>query len=167
MGNKSYILFIWIIMYIKKIIFIVLFIILIANIGCVSYISAKASQREIATNIIIASHDQKVINSLNNGIKPEVAIKAIQLNNGGVGIGLDLYSLNTLTNHPVRQFAAAILDLMILYRIDKETQSGVLRNGSVTVSEAVRGGSNTPTPANNINLTIINNNIYCGNQINN
>ena len=92
--------------------------------GCITtYLSAKASQREIATERIVASRDKAANDALTMGVPPETAIRAIKME-GGVGIGVDLFDWETLTKHPVRQLGAAALDAALLYGAYSLTQSG-------------------------------------------
>ena len=112
--------------------------ILLVNTGCVtSYLSARASQREIATKRIMASQDKNAVDALKMGVEPEVAIKAIRMENGA-GISIDLFSLDTLTENPVRQIGAAVLDAALIYGgyrlVQNMTQSGNDNKNEVNTS---------------------------------
>ena len=65
--------------------------------GCASYMVASSSKAELKE------------------LKQETAIKAVQLGEGGAGIGIDVSNLEVLKAHPWKQAGAALLDAAILY----------------------------------------------------
>lgn len=98
----------------KKIIFVSMVVMMFLNTGCTSYVSARYSQEERARARIMKVQDKKAMEALDIGISPTVAIKSIQLDNG-VGIGVDLFSLDTITQNPLRQTGAALLDALLTW----------------------------------------------------
>jgi len=89
----------------KKFISIILLVaIMVASSGCASYMSQQASERELIGKRVKMSGDTG-------------AIKAYNLGQNAVGIGIDVAFLESLTEHPVRQFLAALTDAAILYGI--------------------------------------------------
>lgn len=84
--------------------------VLTSGCGSLSYYSAASSADEIAQNRIFASGNKEALRYMNTGISPRAAIKAVALDNGGVGVGVDLLSLDVLGQHPIRQTVAAVVD---------------------------------------------------------
>lgn len=121
--------------------------------GCLSAWSYKCSEDEIVRTRVYASGDSKTIDMLNRGVDAKTAIRAIPLSNGGVGIGVDVTSLDALTQHPVRQIGAAIGDAALLYgayqAYDKNLGSGSKDNGDKNTTVNVNGDGNTTTTTSN------------------
>jgi len=115
------------------------------NTGCASYLVARDSQREISRNRIVASQDKNALEYLRCGIPPEVAIRAIPINNG-IGLGVDLFSLDVLTNQPSRQIAAAVIDAILAYGAYKGIQS-INNSGGTTYINNFNFIWNTPIPS--------------------
>jgi len=94
---------------------LVLICLALLNTGCIAtYLTAKESQREININRIIASQDKNAIDALRLGVEPNIAIKGIKIENG-IGVGVDLFSLQTLTNNIGGQAISAIIDAAIIW----------------------------------------------------
>jgi len=116
--------------------------------GCASYMVYKDSQKKVAYRHAVAS-------------KNEVAIKAIEMGNGGVGIGIDVTALDALKEQPLMQFFAAILDSGIIYagyrgveelnnNDDKHPNTTVIVSGDGNNTTVVNGdGDTTDTGADN------------------
>jgi len=96
----------------RSIISIVLCIVmLVLSSGCVAlHQSMKASTRDVEVKEAIASGAD------------EAAVKAIKVN-GGVGLGLDVYSWKAFMEHPVRNSAAGVLDAALAYGLYEGLQS--------------------------------------------
>lgn len=69
--------------------------------GCCSYMVMKNSERKIAYRRAVARGD-------------EAAIKAVAMGDG-VAIGLDVTNLDALTEQPLLQIGAALLDALLVY----------------------------------------------------
>jgi len=95
----------------KLVLLLTLTMIMVANTGCLSLLSYNASKREIMEEAIVASGNQKAVDLLLSGVKPERAFKAVQLDNNGVGLGLDVSNVDALLKHPVRQTLAGAGDV--------------------------------------------------------
>jgi hypothetical protein len=96
----------------------------LANTGCLAtYLSAKSSQRELATERIMVSGNKDAIDAVKMGVPAEDAIRAIPIA-GGVGIGVNLLDWQTLSKNPLRQTGAALLDAAWMYGAYQLTQSG-------------------------------------------
>lgn len=96
----------------------------LANTGCLAtYLSAKSSQQELATERIMASGNKDAIDAVRTGVPAEDAIRAIPVV-GGVGIGINLFDWKTLLKNPLRQIGAAALDAAWMYGAYELTQSG-------------------------------------------
>ncbi len=78
-----------------------LVIMVLAN-SCASYAVYKKSERKVLTRRALAIGDQ-------------AAIKAVKLGDDGVGVGIDITKWDTLTEQPLLQLGAAILDAIIAY----------------------------------------------------
>ena len=104
--------------------------------GCASYLVYKDSQKKVAYRHAVAA-------------KNDVAIKAIELGNGGAGIGIDVTALDSLTEQPFMQFMAAILDAGIIYGGYRgvEAASGS-SSGKGDTSTTINGDRNTVTVVN-------------------
>lgn len=94
---------------------------MLLNCSCLSYMSADASRSEV---------------------NERRAIRAVQLEDGA-GIGVDLLSLDTLGEHPIRQILAAIGDLGVLYGAYQGIQS--LTSSSSKSSESGNSSDNGGT----------------------
>lgn len=116
----------------RKIAVLVVLSVVLLNSGCASLLVANSSQSKVKAR----------------------AIRAQALPDGGVGIGVDLLSWDVLTEQPLMQLGAAVLDAGTLYygyqavkgmqeqtnHKDKDTDIAVTGNGNnVTV---VNGDSN-------------------------
>jgi len=106
----------------KNILFVAMVGMLFLTNGCASYLSYKASKNEIAQNRIAASGDKDAIRAVNLGVAPVEAIRAIKIDNG-VGISVDISNLDALTEHPLRQLGAALLDAALTYGAYQGIQS--------------------------------------------
>jgi len=82
--------------------------------GCTSLWSLQCSKDEIMRDRVYASGNRVGIRALQNGASEESAIKAVALDNGA-GIGVDVSNWSALSQHPVRQLGAAILDAGMTY----------------------------------------------------
>ena len=71
--------------------------------GCASLWSLSDSRDEISSN--------------------RRAFKAVPMDNGGAGVGVDLFSLDTISQHPVRQGIAALADAASIYATYAVTKS--------------------------------------------
>jgi len=83
--------------------------------GCASYMSYSASQNEIAKERILASGDVDAANALRAGVPAKQAIHAVKLGNNGVGLAIDITSMDALKKHPWRQLGAGVLDAALMY----------------------------------------------------
>ena len=119
---------------------------LMLSTGCASYLSAAYSADELATNRIMASGNKDAIRALNTGVAPRSAIKAVALDNGA-GIGVDLFSLDTLEIHPWRQLGAALVDAGTLYGSYMGVKS-ISGNNNKQETTAINGNGNA-----NVNVT--------------
>ena len=72
--------------------------------GCCSYMSYKSSERELIGRKIQASGDAG-------------AIKAYNLGQDAVGIGVNVLAIESITEHPIRQILAAVADAGLLYAV--------------------------------------------------
>jgi len=147
--------------YMKKLGYIVPVILVLAAMllqaGCASYMSYESSKAEIIRNRVYASGSQKGIQMLNRGYDEETAIRAIALENGGVGIGVDVGSWQVLSQHPWRQFGAALLDAAMVY--------GGYRGVEALNDSGSGGDSNTAGRDNNtINVNGNGNDVHVGDE---
>ena len=78
--------------------------------GTLSYMSLQSSKDEIRRERAYATGDQKLIRAVNMTSDAETAIRAVALDDGGVGIGIDVSNLSALKRHPLRQIGAAVVD---------------------------------------------------------
>lgn len=69
--------------------------------GCASYMVYNKSQEKVAMRKAIAKGDEK-------------AIRAVQLGEG-VGVGIDVSNWEALSEQPLLQFGAALLDAAMIY----------------------------------------------------
>jgi len=108
--------------------------VVLLNSGCASYMVYKNSKRNVALLRAIASGD-------------EPAIKAIQLGDDGVGVGINVTALDTIKENPLGQAGAAILDAVVIYGIkegveylnekdddDRNTSGDANGTGDITVN---------------------------------
>lgn len=113
---------------------IVMLSVLVSLTGCASYLSYEASKNEIKKNRIYASGDEK-------------AIKAFAVD-GGAGVAINVNALDALTEHPIRQLGAAILDAGLVYGakvlVDKYEEDNSNKDKTVVIQNS---GDN-----NNINV---------------
>jgi hypothetical protein len=97
--------------------------------GCLSYMSYKASEKELVG---------KRIHNIEDAETREAAIKAFQ--SGDIkGIGIDISNLEALGTHPFRQTGAAIGDLLLIWGLAEGADSingggGSGRTGGVSIS---------------------------------
>jgi len=112
---------------------------MLLNSGCASYLSYKASKNEIAQNRIAALNDKDAIKAINMGVAPVDAIRAVRLDNNGVGIGVDISNLDALTQHPLRQLGSALLDAALTYGAVQGIQSATAggNNSSRNTSNSI------------------------------
>ena len=87
---------------------------LFACTGCTSLWSLQCSKDEILRNRIMASGNAAGMRALQLGAGEDAAIRAVALDNGA-GIGVDVGNLQALTQHPIRQLGAALLDAGMTY----------------------------------------------------
>jgi hypothetical protein len=85
--------------------------------GCMSVLSMKSSENEIAKRRVFASGNQEAIRAIQNGSDARQAIRAIPMGNNGFGVGIDITALESLTEHPVRQIGALLLDAGTAYGV--------------------------------------------------
>ena len=115
--------------------------------GCASYMVYKNSEQKVAARKAFARGDQ-------------AAIKAIQLGNNGVGIGIDVSNWETLKEQPLLQLGAAILDAGMIYGGYKGVESlnedssdhgtTININGDKNNTTIVNGDGNTTTVTPNL-----------------
>jgi hypothetical protein len=117
---------------------IIILIILIFSNGCASYMVMQNSKEKIARTKAYASNNQ-------------AAIRAIDLGEGAVGIGIDINNLEALTEHPWKQLGAALLDLASFYGAYKGAEKLNDPNKSTT------NPSTTPDNTKDFNITGNNN----------
>jgi len=87
------------------------------NLGCASLLVADYSKNEI---------------------KQQRCIKAVALDNGGAGVGVDLLSLDTLSQHPIAQLGAAVADALSIY-----AAYTITKNSTQTHTVGVTSGRDT------------------------
>ena len=107
--------------------------------GCMSYAVMKSSQSKIAYRRAVASGDA-------------VAIKAVRMGDNGMAVGIDVSNLSALTEQPILQFGAAILDALILYGSYEGIQS--LRDNNSDNSD--KNSMTISGDRNDVNITTIN-----------
>ena len=84
---------------------------LVFSSGCVFlHNSMKASNKEVAIEKAVASGDEAVI-------------KAVKLDNNGIGVGFDVYNWEAFVKHPVRNTVAGAADAAIAYGMYEGLQS--------------------------------------------
>ena len=114
---------------IKTKISIILLLICLINSGCASYLVYNNSREKIIL--------RNAVNSKDNN-----AIKAIALNNGGAGIGIDIASCDTLTEQPFLQFMAALYDALTIYGGYKVEKSVAGSSSGHSLSSITISGQN-------------------------
>ena len=129
--------------YLKTI--VICLIIMMFTSGCASYMVYKNSEQKVAARKAFARGDQ-------------VAIKAIQLGNDGVGIGIDVSNWEALKEQPLLQLGAAILDAGLVYggykgveslnENDKEKGVNITINGDKNNTTIIRDGNTTTATPN-------------------
>jgi uncharacterized protein YceK len=114
--------------------------------GCMSIWSLQCSKDEILRERILASGNRTGIRMVQAGVSEDAAIRAVALE-GGAGIGVDVANLDALSQHPIRQFGAALLDA--------GTAFGAYLGGRALVNSG--NGNNTPnqTAGRDINVITI------------
>lgn len=129
----------------KKMISVVLMgMLMMGTSGCLSSWSLDSSKQELA----LQQHQmalQKAIMSNN-----ETAIRAVQLDNGGVGIGVDISNLQALTQHPIRQLGAAVGDAALIWGAYEGVKS--FTDNSSHSSTSGRDQVNVTGDGNNVNV---------------
>lgn len=120
------------------------------NSGC-SYLSIKKTQRELATARIMRSGDRVAIDGIKMGADPASAIKIVQLDNNGIGIGIDLLSEEVLTTNTWRHLAAIALDGLAIYYGNKAIQDYTRQDVAPATTSVERPDVNV-----SINVTISN-----------
>jgi hypothetical protein len=87
----------------KKVIYFILLVgLCFFNTGCASYMVYKGSQRQVGLRKAILSGNER-------------AIRAINLGENAVGLGIDISNWEVLSERPFYQLGAAILDLGVTY----------------------------------------------------
>jgi hypothetical protein len=118
----------------NKIILTILMVVMFSLTGCASYMSYKASEKELV--------GQKVMASGNDS-----AIKALRMGDDSVGIGINVLAIDTLKEHPWRQLGAAILDVGLVYAaregVDALSNSGDGSSSSADTTIEVSGDNNS------------------------
>jgi hypothetical protein len=128
--------------------------------GCLSAWSYKCSADEIKRERIFASGNQRAMSLLTAGASEDTAIRAVALDNGGAGIGLDVSNMQALGKHPFRQIGAAILDAGMLY-------GGYVGVKSLNDSSSNDNDKNAGRDNNDININGSGNNVNVGDQTSN
>lgn len=94
-------------------------VLVILNCGCASVVNLKMGQREIASQRILLSQNKDAIDAMNYGVPAESAIKAIRLGDNGIGLSVDMFSLDTIwqtwKKHCLRSTGAFALDILTTY----------------------------------------------------
>lgn len=70
--------------------------------GCASYLVLEQSKKRVSYKRAVARGD-------------EAAIKAINMGEGTVGVGIDVTNLEALKEQPLLQLGAAVLDALMIY----------------------------------------------------
>ena len=104
--------------------------------GCVSSLVYDSSKKKVMTRKAILSNNA-------------TAIRAVQLSNGGVGIGIDVSNLEALTEQPLLQAGAAVADAALMWGAyegvksitDNSSHSSTTTSGRDNVN--VNGNGNT------------------------
>lgn len=109
--------------------------------GCASYMVYNKSQEKVAMRKAMAKGDER-------------AIKAVQVGDG-IGVGIDVSNWEALSEQPLLQFGAALLDAAMIYGGYKGIDSinnGNDKDGNTTATETtstttihVNGGDGTTT----------------------
>ena len=124
---------------------------------CTSIWSYEASKSEIQKERVYASGDKNAIRMIQNGADGDVAIRAVAMDNGGAGIGIDISNWRALSKHPVRQVGAAVLDAGMAY-------GAYLGVQSLTDSSHDNGNSSQSAGRDNNDVTVNGdgNNVHVG-----
>lgn len=102
--------------YMKMLVGVGIFGIMVLTNGCMSYMSYQSSVSEIQKERILASGNQAAIKSIQSGVDASVAIRAMPVGDGA-GVGIDVANLDAITKHPLRQFGAALIDAATIYGV--------------------------------------------------
>lgn len=127
----------------------ILTIVMLLN-GCVSHMVLEDSREKVALRQAIELNDKNTI-------------KAIKLGDDGVGLGIDLLSLDVITEQPLKQIGAAIADAAILYG----TYEGLVwLNDEVNNNSGSDSGSQTSgRDSNRISVNGNDNSVHVGDEI--
>lgn len=77
----------------KKLVFVLLVAMMIANTGCVSYLNHGRVKKDMIAQRVLAAGNAEQIKAVKQGVDPEVAVRMVPLANNGAGIGVDLFDL--------------------------------------------------------------------------
>lgn len=131
----------------KMISMVISVLVLISASGCSTLVYRDSYKKVYARKAILSNNER--------------AIRAVQLGDGGVGLGIDLANLEVLTEQPFLQLGAAALDAAALYgayegirsitsnNSNKENENNTTGNGNSTVN--VESGDNSPVIINTHN----------------
>lgn len=78
--------------------------------GCLSYMAMEHGRKQVALRKAVIKNDQ-------------AAIKAVQLGDNGVGVGIDVTNLEALKENPLLQLGAALGDAAMIYAGYKGVES--------------------------------------------
>lgn len=109
---------------------------LVSMSGCATYTVYKHSEQKVAMKKAVASGNQ-------------AAIKAVDLGNGAVGVGIDVSNWEALSEQPLMQLGAALLDAGTIWAAKRGIDS---MNGDGSSDKA----TTINVTGNENNLTIIN-----------
>ena len=111
--------------------------------GCASYMVYNKSQEKVAMRKAMAKGDER-------------AIRAVQVGDG-IGVGIDVSNWEALSEQPLLQFGAAILDAAMIYggykgidsinnsHDDKANNTSTETTSTSTTTISVTGGDGTTT----------------------
>jgi len=108
--------------------------------GCVSYLVLENSKKKIAYNRAILRKD-------------DVAIKAFQVGENGIGLGIDVSNLAGLTKQPFLQLGAALLDVGLIYGGYEAAKSFDSNDDNSGRNITITGDENTVTVGGDENNT--------------
>ena len=118
---------------VKSVISIVLVMGLVFQTGCLSYMAMEHGKRQIALKRAFIKNDQN-------------AIRAIQLGDNGVGVGIDVSNLQALMENPLLQLGAALGDAAMIYAGYKGVDSlNSSESEDKTPSSTITGDRNNVT----------------------
>ena len=131
----------------KLIVVTVMLAVLSLQTGCFSYMAMEHGKKQVALRRAVIKNDP-------------VAIKAVQLGDNGVGVGIDITNWEALTENPLLQLGAAVLDAGLVYAgyagVKSFNDSGSGGQSSTTVGGdqmVIQGNNNSVNMGNSSEAT--------------